>query len=275
MIVDGRAIAQKYIEQIRERISSARGTRTAPILVVIQFGSDAVTNQFIGIKSRVAERAGVVIRHERVSEEISTEDALSLVARCAGEKEVAGIIIQLPVPAHIDQKILLDSIPPQKDPDLLSSRSLAGFAEGTLEIMPPVVSAIGVILSESGVVLQEDTPVLVIGQGQLVGKPTVTWLRQGGVEPVIATRSTVDLTSLTKKARVIISGAGTPGLITSDMISPGVVIVDAGTSEQSGKIKGDADPECAEKCSVFTPVPGGVGPVAVAMLFYNLLILWE
>jgi len=275
MIIDGRAIAGKYIEQIKKRVTHAGSKKPAPLLVVIQFGSDVVTNQFIGIKSKIAERVGALICLERLPENISTKDAIAFVARSAGEKNVAGIIVQLPVPKHINQKVLLDAIPPKKDPDVLSARSLAGFAEGTLEIMPPVVSAVGVILSENGVTLNEDTPVLVIGQGQLVGKPVVTWLQQGGVRPVIADSKTTNLSALTKKAKVIISGAGSPGLITPDMITDGAIVVDAGTSEQGGKIAGDADPTCAEKCKLFTPVPGGVGPVAVAMLFHNLVTLWR
>ena len=156
---------------------------------------------------------------------------------------------------------MLDAIPKKKDVDSLSARS---------NYSAPVVEAVREILKRKDISL-EDKNILVIGQGRLVGKPISGWLAKEELKFQVADIDTGNISELTKKADVIISGAGSAHLIKPEMIKDDVVLIDAGTSEMSGSVVGDAHPECAEKSKVFTPVPGGVGPITVAMLFKNLL----
>jgi methylenetetrahydrofolate dehydrogenase (NADP+)/methenyltetrahydrofolate cyclohydrolase len=180
--------------------------------------------------------------------------------------------VQLPLPTHLDTEAICAAIPVQKDPDLLSRKAQENFIHSSSVILPPVVAAIDTIFSKYEVSLL-DKKVAVIGQGKLVGVPVVTWIKQKGILSLIVDRKMLDDKSCLKEADVIISGAGVLNLITMDMVKDGVVLIDAGTSEAGGKIAGDIDPACAIKAALFTPVPGGVGPVTVAMLFRNLLEL--
>jgi methylenetetrahydrofolate dehydrogenase (NADP+)/methenyltetrahydrofolate cyclohydrolase len=169
----------------------------------------------------------------------------------------------------MDTKAILDSIPVEKDADVLSS-----VARTTGALLPPVVSAVKKIL-EFGKVEVKGKKTVVVGSGFLVGAPVAAWLIQQGAEVKVVNRSTGNLSELLHDADIIVSGAGSPHFIKPDMLKQGVVLIDAGTSESDGTITGDADLACAEKCSVFTPVPGGVGPLAVACLFENVVTLAE
>lgn len=268
MLIDGKKIARDIQDDVRS-YTSKHGSKK---LVAIQVGENAVSESFLRIKKKFGEEAGVSVEVERIPSHVSTE-ALSIhVQYFAAKRNVAGIIVQLPLPAHIDSELVLSKIPPEKDPDVLSSHTRELFRIGKLAVLPPVVAAVKEILARNNVTLQ-NKKVVVIGEGSLVGKPVSIWLSGEGVEPTIVTKTLKGREELLQKADIIISGAGSPGIITPDHIQSGVIIIDAGTSEVGAKIAGDADPRCAEKAALFTPVPGGVGPVAVAMLFKNLITL--
>ena len=124
---------------------------------------------------------------------------------------------------------------------------------------------------ESECITVEGKEVVIVGNGSLVGKPAAAWFRLGGAHVDVADNETDNLPDVTKQADIIVCGAGVPGLITPEMIKEGVIILDAGTSEDSGKLRGDADPACADKASLYTPVPGGIGPITVAVLLRNVV----
>jgi methylenetetrahydrofolate dehydrogenase (NADP+)/methenyltetrahydrofolate cyclohydrolase len=181
------------------------------------------------------------------------------------------VIVQLPLPEGVNQEELLNSIPVEKDADVLSRAARERFEKGEEgALLPPVVGAIREIL-QSGNVAIAGKRAVVIGAGFLVGGPVAKWLRQQGADVEVLTieSSNEALVAALAEADIIVSGTGSPGLIMPDMIKQGLALIDAGTSESNGKIVGDADPACADKCSLFTPVPGGVGPIAVACLFEN------
>ena len=178
--------------------------------------------------------------------------------------------MQLALPEHIDTKAILDAVPVEKDIDVLSSKSRERFEKGELDITPPVVGAIKEIVEREQVEFGGKN-VVVVGKGSLVGGPAALWFKNKGANVTVVDQDTNNITEVTQNADIIVSGAGVPGLITPDMIKEGMVLLDAGTSEQGGKLKGDADPACAEKASIFTPVPGGIGPITIATLLQNLV----
>ena len=182
------------------------------------------------------------------------------------------IIVQLPLPPHIDTERVLNVVPPERDPDVLSEKSIALFEKDTSAILPPVLGAIKEILLRSGVFVG-NKKVVIVGRGKLVGAPAAVWFKRHGSNVALLGRDTADLKPHTAEADIIVLGVGSPGLLRPDMIKPEAVILDAGTSEEGGKLLGDADSACAEKAGVFTPVPGGIGPITVAILFQNLLTL--
>ncbi len=265
MIVDGKAIARDILARVR---ASVEATGTEPIVRAIVMAPSAATESYLRIKQDKAQEAGMRLELIRMENDASMEDVCTKLAL----PEADSIIVQLPLPEHIDTATVLDAIPLHLDADVLSSTARKRFTSGSDDaLLPPVVAAVREVLLAAGVALP-GKQVVVVGQGWLVGEPVAHWLRLQGAMVETITRQSGDL-SLLKKAEIIVSGAGSPGLIRPEHLSPGVVLIDAGTSESDGSIVGDADPACAEIASVFTPVPGGIGPIAVACLFQNAAIL--
>jgi len=166
-------------------------------------------------------------------------------------------------------------IPIEKDADVLSSVAREEFRNATVgALLPPIVAAVVEIFKNTKV-KPLGKKAVVLGTGFLVGAPVATWLTQQGADVTVLNSKSADLSAALRAADIVVSGAGSPHLIKPDMLKQGVVLIDAGTSESSGEIVGDADPACAPKCSLFTPVPGGLGPIAVACLFGNAVTLAE
>jgi methylenetetrahydrofolate dehydrogenase (NADP+)/methenyltetrahydrofolate cyclohydrolase len=256
MIVDGNALAKQILAQVAEEVRTAH---RQPTLLALVASNDPATRSYLAIKSRFAEAAGIVMRVEMV-ENPTTE---SLVARATAAKE-DGVIIQLPLPQSIDTDAVLAAVTVEQDADVLSPS-----ARERALVLPPVATAVAEILHQGGVVVS-GAQATVIGAGRLVGEPVAKWLRENGAVVEVVTKEEGSLTESLSHADIIVAGAGTPGLVTADMVRQGVVILDAGTSEQGGVIAGDVDPGVAEVASLFTPVPGGIGPVAVACLMRNV-----
>ncbi|MBU2220893.1 bifunctional 5,10-methylenetetrahydrofolate dehydrogenase/5,10-methenyltetrahydrofolate cyclohydrolase [Patescibacteria group bacterium] len=264
MISDGRALAKDILRETRESIS-----RSAVVRALVVSPSPA-TESYLSIKEARAEDAGMHLEIVRVPETSSTEEVVEAVLKSGCD----ALLVQLPLPAHLDSEQILNSIPLAKDADVLSQEAYELFKSGSPDaLLPPVVCAVQEILSRAEISVSGKRAV-VIGQGRLVGEPVAHWLRMQGAMVSVVTLETGNM-SLLADAEVIVSGAGSPGLITPDLIAEGVVLIDAGTSEQGGAIVGDAHPDCAQKAALFTPVPGGVGPVAVASLFRNAGVLLE
>lgn len=262
MIVDGRAVARELLADVRAHL-----TRTPVVRAVVVAPSPA-TESYLSIKNAQAEEAGMHLEVVRLQEDATNEQVIEAVEESGAD----AIIVQLPLPEHLASVRILDAIPRVKDADVLSRAAYQAFVDGEEGVlMPPVVGAIAEILRRAGTSL-EGKEAVVIGQGKLVGLPAAAWLTQSGARVSVVTRESGDL-SILRDADVIVSGAGSPGLITPAHLKPGVVLIDAGTSEQGGAIVGDAEPACADVASVFTPVPGGVGPIAVACLFRNVELL--
>jgi len=269
MIVDGRAIAKEILKSVRADVAKLG---RVPVVRAVTAEPDAATESYLGVKSRRAKAAGMQLEIVRLAEGATTDDAIQALLAPGAD----ALLVQLPLPAHFDQEAILASIPREKDADVLSPEAYAAFELREPEsLVPPVAAAVVAVFVQTNLDLN-GRRILVIGNGRLVGKPVWQWLEGEGFESEIITQEqSSELPVLLPQMDVIISGAGSPGLIRPEYLQQGVVLIDAGTSESGGAIVGDADPACAEKASVFTPVPGGVGPIAVACLFRNAAILAE
>jgi methylenetetrahydrofolate dehydrogenase (NADP+) / methenyltetrahydrofolate cyclohydrolase len=268
MIVNGRALAEDIKTELKQKTQN-KNLRLDVILV----GDNIVSEKYVARKKKMGEEIGVeVVVHELLSD-IAQVDLEEEIEKLNNNERVNGIIIQLPLPARmssdgpaqIDEQNILNLVSPEKDIDALGSET---------RVLSPTVGAIKEILERNNIDLKNKKAV-VLGKGKLVGRPVAIWLTQEGanVEIIDSKTAEVDSIKLLQNADIIVSGVGKPSLITPDKIKEGVVLIDAATSEQNGSLKGDADPACADKCSLFTPVPGGVGPLTVVMLFKNLLEL--
>ncbi len=264
MIIDGRAVADDLYAQLRVRRDVLR---TAPRLGIIVAGVNPVIEQFVRIKTRAAGNLDVEVMRVDLPESATTEALIQAVRDLAAKTDA--LIVQLPLPRGIDTNAVLSEIPHGKDVDVINPRHSGEFSP----IEAPVALAVVELLRRGGVDPRGQRAV-VIGAGRLVGAPSAELLKKLGAEVSMFTLEEGSIEDL-KDADIVVCGAGNPGFVKPEHIKEGVAIIDAGASESEGVIRGDADPACAEKASVFSPVPGGVGPVAVAMIFKNLFDLIE
>jgi len=260
MIIDGKQIAAEIFAATKQEVA---GLGRVPVVRAITVSPNAATESYLRIKSARAADAGMQLEVMKLSDTATTEELIAAVQQEGAD----AVIVQLPLPAGIDTEAVLDAVPAPKDADVLShdTRKMPGA------LLPPVAAAVQEILDRAGCNARGKN-VVVVGQGWLVGDPVAAWLRTSGGDVHTLTRESSDL-SILKNADIIVSGAGSPHLIKPEMLKEGVVLIDADTSESDGALAGDADPACAEVASVFTPVPGGVGPIAVACLFRNVATL--
>ena len=256
MIVEGRLLAKEVLARAKTR---AQILPHAPRVLAVVGSETPATRSYLEIKAARAKDAGCIFETKELGTPFTDADA---------------VVIQLPLPAGTHQKELLDSILLEQDADVLSNAAREKFERGDADaLLPPVVAAVAKIFERYGV-HPKGKRTVVIGSGFLVGQPSVTWLRQK-LASVSVVKDSTSLKRHLQDADIIISGVGSAHLIKPDMLKEGVVLIDAGTSESNGEVAGDADPSCAARCSLFTPVPGGVGPLTVACLFENVVTLAE
>ena len=257
MRVDGKRIAKDIY---------ARLPKKRAVLGIVVASHTPVIESFVRIKSRAAERIGVELRRIDLLARPATEDAVAAIEGLA--PEVDGVIVQLPLPDPLDTERVLAAIPPYLDVDGINPT----VSDEAKAVRSPVARALEEILTECRVEVQGKRAT-VVGSGRLVGEPCAALLREMGALVTVLNRG--DSLASLRDAQIVVLGAGEPGLVKPRMLKEGVALIDAGASESEGKVAGDADPACEAVSSVFTPVPGGVGPVAVAMIFKNLFDLME
>jgi methylenetetrahydrofolate dehydrogenase (NADP+) / methenyltetrahydrofolate cyclohydrolase len=260
MIIDGNAIAEEIYAGLKNEVTHLSH---APHLTVITCAPAFATQKYIGLKKRKAAEVGIQVEVIELPEIATTEDLVAVVQRV--QLQTDGIIVQLPLPAHIDTEVVLAAIPVSLDVD---GMHYAATGEGYL---PPVVGAIAELIHRHDMLLVGQE-VVVVGQGRLVGLPAARFVANQGARVTVLTKESEHQAVIIGQADVLILGTGVPGLIVPDMVKTGVVIFDAGTAEDNGELVGDADPACAVKARLFTPVPGGIGPLTVSALLRNVVL---
>jgi methylenetetrahydrofolate dehydrogenase (NADP+) / methenyltetrahydrofolate cyclohydrolase len=260
MLVNGKEIAERILKELESKPTKK--------VCFLSFNETDASRSFVSIKTKVAERLGILV--ERVSKEVSnTEEAVEIVIELS--KGVDGLVVQLPLGENLDTEKVLNSIPKEVDIDLLGESAKNEFRNGKTKRVPPVAGAVLEILNEYDVELK-DKNIALLGQGRLVGEPVSFLLEKLGCDYKVVDKFTPEdeLFKTIEEADILVSGIGVPHFLKLLMIKEGVVLIDAGTSSDQGKLAGDADPSCELKASLMTPVPGGVGPVTVAILFSNI-----
>jgi len=267
-IIDGKKIRDDMLSKIKREVLDLP---FRPVFCDVLVGEDLVSKQYIKMKSKYAEKAGISFYDASFPSSISTEKLVEEIKRINNIENICGIIIQLPLPDSFDSKIILDAIDPSLDVDCLGNKNSERFYNNESNLGLPTALACMEILNSLNIDLK-NKKIVILGQGELVGKPVASLLRFAGFEPIIVDSKTKNKEEFIKQADVIISGMGNGKYITGNMIKNGVVIIDAGTSESGASVVGDVDLDSvANKASFVSPVPGGVGPVTVAMLLNNVL----
>ncbi len=272
MLLDGKAIRNKIEETLKLKI---RNFKEAPCLVVVMVGNNTASEVYVRNKLKACERVGIKAVVKKFPETITEKELLEVIVKENSDPKVNGLLVQLPLPVHIDRESIMSAIDPVKDVDGLTTENMGKLARGLKGIVPATPKGIIRLLDEYQIPLS-GKKALVIGKSNLVGKPTALLLMQRDATVSVAHIKTTNLDELARNADIIVTAAGAPNLLTSKNVSKGVVIVDVSTNLYEAKIVGDVDfPSVNPLAKYISPVPGGVGPMTIASLLENVVECFE
>ncbi len=268
-IIDGKSIAKELRESLAPRVAALKEQGITPGLTVIVVGDDPASAIYVRNKERACVKLGMNSQVLRFPAETTQEEILNTVRLLNQDDSVHGILVQLPLPRHIDEQAVLRAIDPDKDVDGFHAMNAGRLMNGELGFVACTPKGVMRLLEVSGVELDGKNAV-VVGRSNIVGKPMALLLLQKNCTVTIAHSHTKDLAAVTRSADILVVAVGRAGFITGDMIKPGAAVMDVGINRVDGKVVGDVDFESAkEVASCITPVPGGVGAMTIAMLMEN------
>ena len=276
-IIDGKAIALEVRREVKKQVAElVERTGITPKLCVILVGDDPASQIYVANKQKACEKAGIIGETLRFGAEMTEGELVAVVERLNADKTVNGILVQLPLPKHINEKRIIAAIAPEKDVDGLNPMNTGLLFSGRQGLVPCTPAGCIELLKRSGVQMCGANAVI-IGRSKLVGMPLIALLLNENCTVTVCHTKTADLAAHTREADIIVSAAGAPGVLTGDMVKPGAVVIDVGIVRKAdSKITGDADFESvAAVASKITPVPGGVGPMTIAMLIKNTYLAAE
>lgn len=268
--IDGKAIAEQIKEELKEAVEDLGAVGKHPCLAVVQVGNDPASKVYVKNKQKACQYIGIKSLSYELGGETSEEELLALIRQLNADENVHGILVQLPLPEQIDEDRIIKAIAPEKDVDgfhPVNAGNLLTGAEGFLSCTPAGVIQ---LLKRSGISIQGKECV-VVGRSNNVGKPMALMLLRENGTVTVAHSQTRNLKEVTKRADILIAALGQPKFITSEYVKEGAVVIDVGIHrDASNRLCGDVDfDRVADKAAAITPVPGGVGPMTVAMLMYN------
>ncbi len=269
-IIDGKEISAQIKEELKEKVMAMKKEGISVCLAVIQVGDDPASSVYVGNKKKACAYIGIASLSYELPEETTQEELLALIDKLNKQEDVDGILVQLPVPKHIDEDAVIRAIAPEKDVDGFHPQSVGALCIGQRGFVSCTPAGIIQLLKRSGIEIAGKECV-VIGRSNIVGKPmALLLLRENGTVTVAHSR-TKDLKEVTKRADILVAAVGKPKMITREYIKEGAVVIDVGIHRnENNKLCGDVDyDDVAPVCSAITPVPGGVGPMTIAMLMNN------
>ena len=271
-IIDGKKIAAAVREEVRREVAALRErTGRVPGLAAVLVGDDAASATYVRSKRKACEEAGIASWLHALPADTPQADLIRLVQELNREAAVHGILVQLPLPKPIDERTVLEVVDPAKDVDGFTFGSIGRLVENQAVLPPCTPAGILELLDREGVALQGKDAV-VVGRSEIVGKPVALLLLHRHATVTICHSRTADLAGHCRRADVLVAAAGRPRLITGEMVKPGATVIDVGINRVDGKLVGDVDfASAAERAARITPVPGGVGPMTVALLLRNTL----
>ncbi|OYS17943.1 bifunctional methylenetetrahydrofolate dehydrogenase/methenyltetrahydrofolate cyclohydrolase [Lactobacillus taiwanensis] len=272
-LLEGKTPANKITENLTKEIKNLKNDGINPTLCVIEVGDDPASKIYLRVKRNLAKKVGINEVGLHFPADTSQAELLGKIKELNQDPNINGIMVQLPVPPQIDPRAIFETIAPEKDADGFSPLNLGRLWEGQSDIIPATVRSILTLIDYYGIEMAGKNTVI-IGRSVIVGKPLAAVLLGRDATVIIAHSKTKDLATLTKNADVIISDVGKEHLVTENMVKDGAVIIDVGMNRENGKLMGDVDFDTvAPKADAITPVPGGVGPLTVASLMKQAVIL--
>ncbi len=273
-LIDGKLISASVRQQVTEDTAAFTAeTGVTPQLAAVLVGDDPASQVYVRNKERACEKCGLKSTLYRLSDQTTQQQLMDLVAELNTDKSVHGILVQLPLPKHLDSTPVLDSIRPSKDVDGFHPENVGLMLQGRPRFLPCTPHGVMKMLEHENI----DTAgkhAVVIGRSDIVGKPMAGLLIQKGADATVTVchSRTTDIAAVTRQADIVVAAVGIPEFVKGDMIKPGAVVIDVGINRVNDKLVGDVEfSAAAEKASAITPVPGGVGPMTIAMLLRNTL----
>lgn len=271
-IIDGKAVSASVRERIKNEIEILKNSGKETGLAVIIVGNDSASKVYVNNKKKGCAEVGINSYEYALPEETTTEELLELINKLNGDSRVDGILCQLPLPKHIDEKTVINSIAPEKDVDAFHPVNTGHIMIGDYSFLPCTPAGIIEMLKFYNIEISGKECV-VIGRSNIVGKPMAMLLLHNSGTVTVCHSKTVNLAEVTRRADILVAAVGKANFVTADMVKDGAVVIDVGMNRNAeGKLCGDVDFEgVKDKCSFITPVPGGVGPMTITMLLNNTL----
>lgn len=269
-LIDGKAIREKELDKLTLKVRELNEQNIFPALAVIIVGNDSASRIYVNNKKSACERIGIRSLEYLLPQETTTRELLELIDKLNADDAVSGILCQLPVPEHIDENAVLERISPSKDVDCFHPENVGRLSIGEGVLAPCTPMGMVTMLEHEGVEIAGKHCVI-IGRSNIVGKPMAMLMLARSATVTVCHSKTVDLPSITRQADILVAAVGIAKFVKADMVKDGAVILDVGMDrDENGKLCGDVDFEAVkEKASLITPVPGGVGPMTIAMLMRN------
>lgn len=270
--IDGRALAEQVRSEVAQKVQELKEKNITPGLAVVIVGDDPASHVYVRNKAIACEKAGMHSRVIRLDATIRQEELLNQIHELNNDRDIHGILVQLPLPDHLDENAVIATISADKDVDGFHVINAGHLLTGNPKIKPCTPYGIMRML-ESERISPWGAEAVVVGASNIVGKPIALLLQAAGATVTICNSKTRDLAAHTRRADILVAAVGRPEMIRGDMIKPGAVVIDVGINRlDDGRLVGDVHyDECAQVASALTPVPGGVGPMTIAMLLVNTL----
>ena len=270
-IIDGKAISEQLRDKLREEVAALSERGAKPCLAVIIVGEDPAIKVYVRNKERACKQLGMDSILLRLPESTTQEELLGEVRRLNADRAVNGVLVQLPLPAHLDEQAVLREISPEKDVDGFHAVNAGRLMQGERCTVACTPAGCLDLIRSTGVKI-EGAEAVVVGRSNIVGKPMAMLLLQNNATVTICHSRTRNLAEVTRRADILVAAVGRPRMITGDMIKPGAVVIDVGINRVDGKLVGDVDFESAQEVAGWiTPVPGGVGPMTITGLMRNTI----
>lgn len=273
-IIDGKAISEKTRDEVLQEATELKArTGIVPHLAAILVGNDPASQVYVRNKERACEKAGLRSTLHRLPETTTQQELLTLIQQLNSDASVHGILVQLPLPKHIDSVTVLDAVHPLKDVDAFHPENVGLMLQGRPRFLPCTPAGVMKMLQVSNV-QTAGRHAVVIGRSDIVGKPMAALLMQKGADATVTLchSRTTDIRRWCLEADILVAAVGIPEFVKGDWVKPGAVVIDVGINRVEDRLVGDVEySTAAERASMITPVPGGVGPMTIAMLLRNTL----
>lgn len=272
MILDGKKTSELIVKQVAKEVSNLPEPITLAIILV---GKNPASQVYVKNKIKACNEAGIGVKDYRLDENATQKEVLQIIHDCNKDVTVNGILVQLPLPSHLDQDLIINAIDPKKDVDGLTIINQGRLFNGMEAIIPATPKGVITLLQKYFIDISGKNA-LVIGRSNLVGKPLALLLLQKNATVTVAHSKTTNLKEVAKRADILVAAVGKPNFVTGDMVKKEAVVVDVGINKVEGKIVGDVDfQEVKEVASYITPVPKGVGPMTIASLLENIICCYK